>query len=329
MAFNLSEEDLELYYNANTAATASIFTVLVFPPFLLCLLCMLALLITREINPIVRLVLLDIFAAEVCLWFSFAIFYLGWPSRFLYDKVNLCKVFISSYRVGSMQKFTAGAIYGVVVYLIVKHGEKKIKAYAIVTCIAVSWILTASTVGVIPYIEEFGAASIHGFCKSNSTSLSYKIIISTTLPLSVFFSIIQFVCGVMVFVYIKRNTLHENKKMKKAIAKVLVYLIVVSILSLINSGLPVINPIIFKEVIRLNSTVRLVAVNYVVRLLANVPAIATPIVAIALLKPVRVAMKTMMSKVCVCLSCLRKTNSTTTTTTTTTTTAAATATTSV
>ena len=73
----------------------------------------------------VNLVLLNIFAAEICLWFSFAIFYLRWPSRFLYDKANLCKVFISSYRVGSMQKFTAGAIYGVEVYLIVKHGEKE------------------------------------------------------------------------------------------------------------------------------------------------------------------------------------------------------------
>ena len=47
--------------------------------------------------------------------------------------------------------------------------------------------------------------------------------------------------------------------MKNAIAKAQVS-IVVSILPFINSGLPVINPIIFKEVIHLNSTVRLVAV---------------------------------------------------------------------
>ena len=97
--------------------------------------------------------------------------------------------------------------------------------------------------------------------------------------------------------------------MKKAINKVLVYLIVISVLSLINSGFPVITPITFRKVIHLNSTVRLVAVNYVVGFLANVLAITTLIVLIALLNPVHVAVKAIVGKVCVCLSCLQKNNS--------------------
>ena len=113
----------------------------------------------------------------------------------------------------------------------------------------------------------------------------------------------------MVFVYINRSMLQEDEEMKKAINKVLVYLIVISVLSLINSGFPVITPITFRKVIHLNSTVRLVAVNYVVGFLANVLAITTLIVLIALLNPVHVAMKAIVGKVCVCLSCLQKNNS--------------------
>ena len=65
-----------------------------------------------------------------------------------------------------------------------------------------------------------------------------------------------------------------------------------------NSNLPVIKPIMFKTVTHLNDTVRLVAVNYIIHLLANVSAIVTPIVAIVLLNPV---MKNMLKSVCVCV----------------------------
>ena len=54
----------------------------------------------------------------------------------------------------------------------------------------------------------------------------------------------------------------------------------------------------FKTVTHLNDTVRLVAVNYIIHLLANVPAIMTPIVAIVLLNPV---MKNILKSVCVCV----------------------------
>ena len=89
--------------------------------------------------------------------------------------------------------------------------------------------------------------------------------------------------------YVKRNVLEGNKAVKKAVAKVLAYLAVASILSFINSVIPSANPAIQT----LDDIASVVAVNYILRLVVNVPAIATPIVAIILLKPIRVAMKTM------------------------------------
>ena len=50
MALNLSEEVLQVYFNANTAVNIALFMVMVLPSLLLCLLCELALLFASEIN---------------------------------------------------------------------------------------------------------------------------------------------------------------------------------------------------------------------------------------------------------------------------------------
>ena len=59
---------------------------------------------------------------------------------------------------------------------------------------------------------------------------------------------IQLICSILTVVYIKRNTLEENTVIKKAIAKVLAYLAVASILSFINNIIPITNPLIRKAI---------------------------------------------------------------------------------
>ena len=86
---------------------------------------------------------------------------------------------------------------------------------------------------------------------------------------------------------------------EKAVAKVLAYLAVASILSFINSIIPAAIPGI-QTLFPPDDIASVVAVNYILRLVVNVPAIATPIVAIIFRKPILVAMKIMSKKVFFC-----------------------------
>ena len=85
-ALNFNGVDLKLFFDANTAATISIFTFLVIPPFLLCLLCVLALVLAKDINAKIRLLLINIFTAETLSGFSFFFMYLGWSAQFINEE---------------------------------------------------------------------------------------------------------------------------------------------------------------------------------------------------------------------------------------------------
>ena len=86
---------------------------------------------------------------------------------------------------------------------------------------------------------------------------------------------IQIICSILTVVFIRRNTLGENTGIKKAVAKVLAYFIVASFLSLINNIGPAFVPLI-QEAIADKDTTTIVVVNYLLLVVFNVPAIATP-----------------------------------------------------
>ena len=299
MALNLSEEALQVYFNANTAVSIALFMVMVLPSLLLCLLCELALLFATEINTKIRVLLINIFSAEVCNWFSYSVFYLGWPARFLYDDDVLCKVYISSLRVVTIQKFTAGAMYAINVYIFIKHGDSK--WYTIIPFIVLSWLLSIATVGVIPYLDNFGAVNSGGFCRSDSKSVSYQVLISISIILAFIFLIIQLIFSIFVVVYVKRNALRGNTYVKRAVAILLGFVAVYSVLSFINGILPVVNPVILNEVVPPDDMTTRIVVNFFLRIFYNIPSIALPIFTIVLLKPIRAAIKSLCTKVYPCV----------------------------
>ena len=259
---------------------------------------MLALAFAEEINKKIRVLLINIFAAEICNWLSYSVFYLGWSVHLVYQEDITCKFFISCFAVAAAQKFTAGGVYAVNIYIFIKYGEKKLKWFVVVPFIVISWI-SALSMGIIPYFYEFGTVNINGFCTRNPESVLFRGILPILIVMSLFFLSIQLICSILTIVYIKRNVLEGNKAVKKAVAKVLAYLAVASILSFINSIIPAAIPGI-QTLVPPNDIASVVAVNYILRLVVNVPAIATPIVAIILLKPIRVAMKIMSKKVFFC-----------------------------
>ena len=306
MAFNLSSAEVKVYFDANVAISVSLFTVLVIPMTLLCLLCIWALMFAREINPKIRFLLVNIFATEVCYWLGYTVFYLGWPVRMLYNVDSLCQVFISFNFTSAELKFTGGTIYAISVLIFIKHGNKKIKWYVIISYVTISWIL-AVAFGMIPYFNDLGVTTVNGFCMANSQSVSYYFNLTVRVSTAFLSMSVQIICIILVLIFMKKNVLEGNTSVKKAIVKVLGYLAVSSVLYFINAILPIFNPFIFKEIILNNTLTTLVAVQYALRLFFNIPALAIPVAAIALLKPVRDSIKSISKKcaTCKCLNYIR------------------------
>ena len=162
MAFNLSGVDISKYYDINTAVSISLFSILVLPPLLLCVLCVLALVFAKEINSKIRLLLINIFAVEICKWISYTLFYLGLPIRLLYQDSVTCKLFVSFSFIAA-QIFMAVAFY---VYIFIKYGEKKLKWTVVILLLIVSWTVHIAA-AIVPSFDEFG--SIMGFVRPIQT----------------------------------------------------------------------------------------------------------------------------------------------------------------
>ena len=295
MAFNLSGVDISKYYDINTAVSISLFSILVLPPLLLCVLCVLALVFAKEINSKIRLLLINIFAVEICKWISYTLFYLGLPIRLLYQDSVTCKLFVSFSFIAA-QIFVAVAFYAIHVYIFIKYGEKKLKWTVVIPLLIVSWTVHIAA-AIVPSFDEFGSMNNNGFCTSNPDSILYKGFISAIAGLELLFLSIQLICSILTIVYIRRNTLEGNTNVKKAVAKVLAYFAIASILSFINNILPAINPLVYNAIAD-DDIATIVAVYYLLRLVFNIPSIATPIVTIVMLKSVRDALKTTIKKIC-------------------------------
>ena len=298
MAFNLSDADLEVFFDANTAAITSIFTFLVLPPFLLCLLCVLALVFAKQMNLKIRLLLINIFTAEALNWLSFFPMYLGWPARFIDGGVISCKLFVSLYVISGLLKFASTSIFAVGVYMFINHENKKLKWYVIISYIVVTWTVVITTVSVPPYLKDYGAQNTRGFCTANFFSAPYLGMSVSLAVGALFFLSIQLISCILTVIYIKQNVLKGDTSVKKAVTKVLVYMAVVSVLSFINSVLPYFLAIIFETNSPNGNVATFLARVYMVHVFANITAFPTPIVTIILLKPVRKAIKTMSKKVC-------------------------------
>ena len=212
MALNFSGVDLQLYFNAITAGHVSIFTFVVLPPFMICILCILALVFTKGLIVKIRVLLINILTAEALNWFVFFIVYLGWPLRFVTNEDISCKIYVSLFAIMAVLKFASTSIYGVGVYLFIKHGEKKLKWYVIIPYIVVTWTVTSMTLGVIPYIKEYGAIPIKGWCIVDSSSALFFVIAISHVIGAAFFVSIEVICCILTVVYIKHNTSEGNSR---------------------------------------------------------------------------------------------------------------------
>ena len=295
MAFNLSEVDLEVYVATNTAVQAGLLTVIVIPAFTLSIICTVAIIFTQVINWQMRVSLVNIFATEVINWLGYTVEYLTFAPRAL-DKPNTiysCRFFVSFLITAGMQKFAAITLYSIMVYVFLKYGVKKLKWYMIVPSLVITWIVSIS-IGILPFFNQFTLFNNNGFCRNLTTARLYHIVIGGFLSSAVIGSCIIVVFSIISYRFLKKNTLDGNVEVKRAVSKNLFYLAVAAVVTTISQIFPVFSPLIRTI---LPDYRYFIAWNYFLRVIVSFPNIATPIVAIYALKPVKLAIKNAFKKI--------------------------------
>lgn len=299
---NASSFDLDLFRAVNSAVNITLFFVAVLPGLVLCFLCVLALLLANSINWPLRISLINIFLNEIWHWCGMSVWFLGYPARVGKPPSanKSCLVFFGTVISAVYQKFLAITLYAVMVYFFLKYGVKKLKMKWILPYIVVTWAFSI-LLGSLPYFPDFGAFNNNGFCNSKSatTSRVFTGVVVSSVVVLVLCMLVTSIFSILVYRYMRLNTLEENAPVKRAVVKNLVYLLIATLLSFITYIMPTSFSRI-RMVLADNVVLQAVVVEYILRLSLNFGTIATPIVAIVILKPVRVSLKKIFTKMCIC-----------------------------
>lgn len=289
MPFNFTETEY-LYFSINTAVNVVLFLTIVLPTLILCLLCMLATFFAEGINWPIRVLLINLFAADICTWTAVSVLFLGYPVRAGEHGGGYfsCSAYVSLVFVGVVQEFSGVALYTVTVYVFLKHGLQKLKWHYIYVCLALSWIVSMA-VGLMPYFNAFGTSENDGFCETTQTSLFKGYIAVVQVGVIILFIIIMAFC-MLTYYYVRKNPLHGNITVKKSIVRYLLYLNIAIILSFMCNILPASFSSIRNSFEGEEAFLGLTLIKFL-RLCIQLPSIISPVAAILIIKPIAATLK--------------------------------------
>lgn len=283
MAFNLTGFDDSLVFQVYPAIHVSYFAVLCLPALILSSLCIVALFFAEAVDINIRIILINIFAAELTQLVGTIVLFLGHPAR-VDDEETIdysCNFFYSAVFCGALVKLPVTSLYAIVVYIYIKHGASKLKWYVVVVSCVFVWGLVMPFT-LLPYTSLLTVVSNHGFCYITDESLLYRILLFIVFGIITILSTsVTVTFGYLTFCYVKKNALTERAH--KGVTRLLKYLIVGVFITLFNIVLPP----IFGQVVASSKDNIGAIIEPVSNAITATPAILTPIFTIVLLRPVR------------------------------------------
>lgn len=303
LRYNLTEVNEEVFFAVNSAIQLVLFFLFALPTLVLCCLCVIALLLAKAINWQIRVVLINVFAAEIVASITRSTTMLHYPAVALADggptiaSVEVCKVFIALFILVSCTQLPSITLYAIMVYLFVKYNSKKLKWYVIIPYISIDWIV--SLVLGISYASMANTFNDAGFCGSLPNSFFFATLVIIWL-VAISSTITTLIFAFLTIWYIKHNILEENKEIKKAIAKNLFFFSIGTVMIVIINVITTIhNNVVTRGVAATPRSITIkLAVIYIITLVVVLLGLSTPVVALIILKPIRDALKQVQKKIC-------------------------------
>ena len=298
-SFNLINISEEIFFASNTAINVVLF-ILMLPAMILCGLCVFALLSASAIKWVVRVPLLNIFAAEIVNVVARAfshLFYLILVYSDEIDGASLCKVQGFQFFTINSAYVSSHCLYAIVVYMFIKDCKRKL-TWFIIVYISISWVASIS-IGTFAAVNANIYSDV-GFC--GIISSPFFLALTAVVWVILFCSMTAVITfALLTHCYIKKNTLEGSTEIKKAASKNLFFLtvgtIVNSILTIISSIFPLIQMSIASS---LSTIAAKLVGRYGLNVLTAILVYSSPVIALIFLKPLRDASKQMCKKMCFC-----------------------------
>ena len=298
--FNNTDFNQELFTNLNSVLQISIFFTISLPTIVLNGVCAVAMALSKTINWKMKVAIFNIFIAEFTHSMNSIFYYLGYPIRtkLVYGYIT-CYIEYFFVVVGTLSSLAAISLYAIATYLFIKHGPRRLKKNFLFSYIAISWIISI-VIGLVSSIFDL-QESPYGFCNNSMdnlvlTTIIYDASIATIAVWIIVSLLLISIFGILTFCYVKENTIQDNAVIKKVIAKNLLFLSIKVFVIVITYIILVCFDVleIFEERTRL---ILDLAVGYIVHdAIYDILSLSTPIAALIILRPLRVAIKEIVAK---------------------------------
>lgn len=298
MSSNSSDINPELYRGIDSAVRVLLFLLLLLPATILYILCVIALSIAKDVSLKMRVVLINVLLPELASVIGTVIDDIGMISG---QPVIPCIVAYSFISGQVHASIFVTPLFSVVVYIFLKHGDKKLKWSGIIIYAVIFWVVSIIAGGSFFLLND---VSVVGYCILNSR---YTIVLNnivfffaTLLPLTIGIFIVVSLT-ILSYCYIKKNTLAVDadtpSPVKKAFSRILIFYTIKMFFILLQ---PIIS-VIFIQV-RVNGAepagfvVTQIFYYAFLKIPFEVLYFLTPVISIAFLKPIRDALKEIWCK---------------------------------
>lgn len=296
--------DQDLFFAINSSVNELFFLVLVLPATFLNVLCVMALLLAKNIKWQIKVVLINVFAADLILAITLLVLVLSYPIRAYLSHSQgldyLCSVLFGSIIISFQSNLTAVTYYAIVVYIYLRYGVRKLKWYVTALFISITWLVSILIGFSVIFNGGPSAISSIGFCVPTPmqnlrlVALAVLLVIEVSVCLCV---TITFV--VLAYCYIKKNTLEDNFAVKKAMVRTLLFHSMKMIVLVVRRVLAIIFPILILLLDGRARVIVYIAMNYsIILILLCINLLVSPIVSLVILQPLREALKQFRKKLC-------------------------------
>ena len=275
--FNISAQ----FISINAGFQYGLFFAFYLPTLLTIVLCVVTLLFVKGYHWKLKVLLINIFAAEACTWIGEAVTAFGEPIRpqSLQEYELPCQLAISFYILATVEVFAGVALYGIMVYQYFKYDEKKLKWKIIISCITAAWV-TGLILASATFVPVHGV----GFCDPKSI-LSKICLALVLLEMLGCFCVIVFF-GVLTYRLFKTHHPQHDMEAKKTLAKSLIYFAIASSATFCFTVIPAATSTLLSTYGR-KSILAYIMIVHVLNLAAKVPPMLNPLATIIILKPIR------------------------------------------
>lgn len=280
----------------NVAAHVLIFAVVSLPGFLLNAVCIGALLLAKDIDWKIRVIMINVLAPELLDVFFVSFGAFGYQLRFigLVDIDLSCALIIGSALVGFLENVLNLPFFAISAFVFLRYNKKKLNWFGIGAYIGLSWLVHI-LLGCLWVLDNLDSAysQYRGFCIYERSFIKdpipFVLLVYTSACLVVSVGV-SVVVNTLSYCYAKKHAIsldpESRSEVERALDKIVLYEIASAIMSVIQVILATLPMSLFST----SLTAFLIYV-YVRKVVIFSFRFVTPIVFIVLLKPIRDALR--------------------------------------